>query len=90
MASPSYPANGFGLHDVLGNVWEWTEDCWNDRYSGAPADRSAWRSGDCSQRVLRGGAWNALPWNLRSAFRHRLQGGYRGYEVGFRVARTIN
>ena len=52
-----YEANAFGLYDVLGNVWEWTQDCRNDSYSGAPVDGSAWRSGDCSERVLRGGSW---------------------------------
>ena len=52
-----YEANAFGLHDVLGNVWEWKRDCWNESYSGAPSDGSAWMSGDCSRRVLRGGSW---------------------------------
>ena len=50
-----FQANAFGLYDVLGNVWEWTEDCRNDDYAGAPADGSARRSGYCSVRVLRGG-----------------------------------
>ena len=54
----SFPANGFGLHDVHGNVWEWVQDCWHGNYEGAPSDGSAWASGDCSVRVLRGGAWN--------------------------------
>ena len=53
----SYPANPFGLYDMLGNVAEWCEDCWNATYAGAPADGSAWRSGDCEHRVLRGGHW---------------------------------
>lgn len=52
----SFQANAFWLHDVLGNLWEWTEDCWNDDYTGAPTDGSAWRVGDCSQRVQRGGS----------------------------------
>ncbi len=53
----SYPANPFGLHDMLGNVAEWCEDCWNANYTGAPADASAWLSGNCDRRVLRGGHW---------------------------------
>ena len=53
----SFEPNAFGLHDVLGNVWEWVEDCWNDSYAGAPADGTAWTSGDCRRRVLRGGSW---------------------------------
>ena len=57
VAVGSYPANPFGLHDMLGNVAEWCEDCWNASYAGAPADGSAWRSGDCKLRVLRGGHW---------------------------------
>ena len=85
-----YEANAFGLHDVLGNVWEWTRDCWNESYSGAPADGSAWMSGDCSLRVLRGGSWGNVPGNLRSANRSWLSAGYRDYLLGFRVARTIN
>ena len=55
----SFPANGFGLHDVHGNVWEWVEDCWHGDYSGAPADGSTWTTGEnCGERVLRGGSWN--------------------------------
>ena len=50
----SFAANPFGLYDMVGNVWEWTEDCWNGSYQGAPADGSAWTSGDCSRRVVRG------------------------------------
>ena len=85
-----YEANAFGLHDVLGNVWEWTRDCWNASYSGAPADGSAWMSGDCSPRVLRGGSWYNYPGNLRSANRSRNSAGDRLSGLGFRVARTIN
>ena len=86
----SYGANGFGLHDVLGNVWEWTADCWHDDYRGAPADGSAWtRRGDCDRRVLRGGSWETVPAGLRSANRYR-NGDNRGAAmVGFRVARSL-
>ena len=85
-----YEANAFGLHDVLGNVWEWTQDCWNGSFSGAPADGSVWRSGDCSSRVLRGGSWDNDPDFLRSAVRGGIFPGFRLIPFGFRVARTIN
>ena len=84
-----YAANGFGLHDVHGNVWEWVEDCWNGSYVGAPVDGSAWTAGDyCSRRVLRGGSWGSGPRNLRSATRNESTASNRDVDVGFRVART--
>ena len=89
VAVGSFLTNGFGLHDVLGNVWEWTQDCWNVGYGGAPADGRAWESGDCSQRVLRGGSWNYFPRDLRSANRGRNTSGYRYSDGGFRLARTL-
>ena len=91
VAVGSFDANGYGLHDVHGNVWEWVEDCWNSSYRGreAPADGSAWESGDCSRRVLRGGSWLNSPWILRSARRLRFDSGHRNYNAGFRVGRTL-
>ncbi len=86
----SFAANRFGLYDIVGNVWEWTEDCWNGSYQGAPADGSAWTSGDCSRRVVRGGSWLNNPGSLRSAARYRNNlTVVRGYVLGFRVARTL-
>ena len=85
----SFAPNGFGLHDMHGNVWEWVEDCRNVSYAGAPADGSAWKSGDCGRRVLRGGSWNLEPWYLRSANRLRIESGNRDNYNGFRVARTL-
>ena len=86
----SYRPNSFGLYDVLGNVWEWVDDCQNGSYEGAPTDGSAWFGGDCSQRVLRGGSWISLPDILRSASRFGLQAGNRSNIIGFRLARTKN
>ena len=85
----SFQANAFGVHDMHGNVYEWVEDCWNGSYAGAPSDGSAWRSGDCSRRVLRGGSWYFSPWGLRSAYRFRSSTGDRINFLGFRVARTL-
>ena len=79
--------NSFGLHDMHGNVWEWTQDCWNGDYTTAPADGSAWISGDCSRRVVRGGSCANNPQILRSASRSRLTSAVRNYFIGFRVAR---
>lgn len=84
----SYAPNAFDLYDVHGNVWEWTEDCWNASYDGAPSDGSAWSAGDCGQRVLRSGAWINYPQNLRSASRDRNASGNRYYIFGLRLVRT--
>ena len=90
-ASPvgSFGANGWGLHDMLGNAREWTEDCWNGSYEGAPSDGSAWEYGDCDRRVLRGGSWFYSPSLLRAAYRGRSATGDRSNVSGFRVARTL-
>ena len=87
----TYTKNGYGLHDVLGNVWEWTQDCWNGNYRGAPMDGRArgQGEGDCSQRVKRGGSWYYDRRSLRSAVRSRDSTRYRGDESGFRLARTL-
>ena len=84
----SFQPNGFGLYDVLGNVWEWTADCWNGSYAGAPADGSAWEAGDCSRRVARGGSWHN-PENPRAADRTSQPYGSRFADFGFRVARSV-
>ena len=81
-----YQPNKFGLYDMHGNAWEWVEDCWKDNHISAPTDGKAWVSGDCSQRVIRGGSWASAPWALRSSNRYGDAHSYRLDDQGFRVA----
>lgn len=85
----TYPPNPFGLFDMAGNVAQWTQDCWNPTYDGAPADGSAWESGDCAKRVTRGGNWFIRPFALRSGFRREVPVDERDDIFGFRVAREL-
>ena len=82
--------NAFGLHDIYGNVWEWTQDCWHETYNGAPSDGGAWTT-DCSNhlRVLRGGSWGGVAVNFRAADRGRLGPGSRNSHGGFRLVREF-
>jgi len=85
----SKPANPFGLYDMAGGVWQWTEDCYADSYANAPADGSAAETGNDCLRVDRGGSWFYAPWLLRAATRERNPIGYRDIMLGFRLARTL-
>jgi formylglycine-generating enzyme required for sulfatase activity len=85
----SFRPNPFGLYDTAGNAAEWVLDCWNASYRGAPADGSAWLSGDCSLRVLRGGSFGSKASAVRSSARFRYDEDVRYYANGFRVARDI-
>jgi formylglycine-generating enzyme required for sulfatase activity len=89
----SFAPNPFGLYGMLGNAWEWTEDCWHQSYDGAPTDGSAWVAPDCGEHVIRGGSWHNLPVFVRSAARARSgrdtgDNDYSGL-AGFRVARDL-
>ena len=85
----SYKPNPFGLYDMLGNVWEWVEDCYHPSYDEAPADGSAWTEQRCSQHVLRGGSWAGYPAAVRSALRLWFGPDVRLNVMGFRVARSL-
>lgn len=85
----SFPANPFGLHDMAGNVSEWTEDCWHSTYSRAPSDGRAWVNPGCTRRVVRGGSWASGPDQVRSAYRLNIPADTTSPRVGFRVARTL-
>jgi formylglycine-generating enzyme required for sulfatase activity len=80
--------NGFGLHDMHGNVWEWVRDCYQDSYQGAPTDGSAWSTEDCASRVIRGGSYSSTTGRLRSDIRDAVPSD-KGSGIGFRVARTL-
>ena len=88
----TFPENAFGLQDMLGNVAEWVEDCWNDDYEGAPNDGSAWlkserdwktSNDDCRDIVVLGGSWdnNNTRWSKSEVS--------TDVEIGFRVARSF-
>ena len=85
----SFPANRFGLYDMIGNVWEWVEDCHKPDYRNAPADGSASESATCKQRVTRGGAWLENPWDLRFARRYPVEPDGRENVIGFRLVRGM-
>jgi formylglycine-generating enzyme required for sulfatase activity len=85
-----YQPNAFGLYDMFGNAWQWTEDCWQDNYTGAPTDGSAWTSNGCDRgRVLRGGSWGRDPGYLRAARRYRVADASASDGLGFRLARVL-
>jgi formylglycine-generating enzyme required for sulfatase activity len=83
-----FPANAFGLHDMIGNVWEWVDDSYHDSYTDAPMDGSAW-SGDGANHVVRGGSWNFDPQFLGVAIRSRFEPAFRINSIGFRLARRL-
>jgi formylglycine-generating enzyme required for sulfatase activity len=85
----NFSPNPFGLYDMLGNASEWTADCANGSYTGAPEDGTAWTTGNCAQRINRGGGWDGDPFPIRSAARAWEDAGEFINDVGFRVARTL-
>jgi formylglycine-generating enzyme required for sulfatase activity len=86
----SFQPNPWGLYQVHGNVYDWVEDCYHYTYAGAPSDGSAWVSGDCSRRMLRGGSWNYNPGVIRAAYRDWNPTVTAVSSIGFRLARTLS
>jgi formylglycine-generating enzyme required for sulfatase activity len=86
----SFKANSFGLNDMLGNVFQWTEDCWNADYKGAPIDGTARMDGNCAERELRGGSWFSTPAYVRANYRNHFGADYRTSTAGVRVARDVD
>ena len=86
----SFPANAFGLHDMHGNVWEWTEDCWSEEYTAAtPANGAPYSRPNCEGRVMRGGSWEDYSGDIRSAARVASGAGEQSWADGFRLALTL-
>jgi formylglycine-generating enzyme required for sulfatase activity len=85
----SFKANSFGLNDMLGNVFQWTDDCWHSDYTGVPTDGSSRTYGDCSERELRGGSWFTTPEFVRASYRNHFGVNYRASSVGLRLVRDI-
>jgi len=85
----SFKANAFGLNDMLGNVFQWTLDCWHTDYSGAPVDGSARTDGDCTDHELRGGSWFSTPAYVRANYRNHFAADYRTSSVGIRLVRDL-
>jgi formylglycine-generating enzyme required for sulfatase activity len=85
----SFKTNSLGLNDMLGNVFQWTEDCWHADYTGAPIDGSARTDGNCSEHELRGGSWFSTPAYVRANYRNHFAADYRTSSVGIRLVRDI-
>lgn len=85
----SKASNAWGLHDMSGNLEEWVQDCWHENYDGAPTDGSAWTTGNCEMRVVRGGSWLNLPQNVRATSRFWAHKTKADSTIGFRLVREI-
>jgi formylglycine-generating enzyme required for sulfatase activity len=85
-----FTPNAFGIYDILGNVAEWVEDCWNSNLAGLRTDGAARLDGDCARHVVRGGSWLTGPKLVRSAARHGIEATQYAPALGLRVARDLD
>ena len=87
----SFPPNAYGLYDMIGNIWEWVEDCFIVGYEGAPTDGSVrYDPNECERLIVRGGGWYARSWFMRPAGRSREHPDYRSTTLGLRVVRDVD
>jgi formylglycine-generating enzyme required for sulfatase activity/serine/threonine protein kinase len=84
-----YPANSLGLYDALGNVLEWTADCYQSSLTAIPTNGTAVGNGNCQTAVLRGGSWDYEPRGLRVSDRNIYAPVVWNYFIGFRVAQDL-
>jgi len=85
----SFAANGFGIYDMSGSVWEWVSDCWHSSYQRAPSDGTSWEEPNCRQRVLRGASWREGTTLMAVTTRFKADANVRQEQNGFRVARNL-
>ena len=88
-AAGTFPANDFGLRDMLGSAREWTADCWNATHDGHTGRAAARQDGDCNSRVLKGGHFASAITEARPAFRIHGIAAHPNAYTGFRVARDL-
>lgn len=82
--------NQFGLYDMVGNIWEWVQDCFVVGYEGAPSDGSAYLDApECDRRIVRSGSWYGRNWFNRPAARSREAPDFRASTLGVRVLREL-
>jgi len=82
-----FKENQFGLFDINGNAWEWTQDCYKNNYLGVHQDGSAYIFDDCQRRVIRGGAWNSKKVEMHPSYRTAAKPNFKSSTIGFRLAR---